>query len=375
MKTAEALLLLRGDIELEILARNEYLAAENEILKTKLDKPVRLTDPERIRLAQIGKRIGLKALKSIACIVKPETILKWFRELVAGKFDGSKNRNYPGRPGTKIEIEKLILELVQNNPDWGYDRIAGTLSNLGFDISDQTVGNILRKNGISPAPKRRPEISWHDFIKSHENVLTACDFFTTEVITKAGLITYYVLFFIHIGSRKIHIAGVTSNPDEKWMKQIVRNVSMADLGFLSGCRYLIHDRDSKFCHSFQKILQSVGIKPIRLPPRSPNLNAFAERWVRSVKEECLSKLVLFGRQGLENALREYVAHYHEERNHQGLENRIPFPSDTYQPDRITGEIVCNSRLNGLLKYYYRSKNTETDGNLTGFPLQHADLAA
>jgi hypothetical protein len=128
MKTAEALLLLRGDIELEILARNEYLTAENEILKSKLKTPVHLTNPERIRLAQIGKRIGLKALKSIACIVKPETILQWFQELVAGKFDGSKNRNYPGRPGTKLKVEKLILEIARNNPDWGYDRIAGTLS-------------------------------------------------------------------------------------------------------------------------------------------------------------------------------------------------------------------------------------------------------
>ena len=219
------------------------------------------------------------------------------------------------------------------------------------------------------------DISWHHFIKSHENVLAACDFFTTEVITKAGLITCYVLFFIHIGTRKIHIAGITTHPDEKWMKQMARNISMADIGFLSGCRYLIHDRDSKFCHSFQKILQSVSIKPIRLPPKSPNLKAFAERWVRSVKEECLSKLVLFGQQGLEHALREYVAHYHQERNHQGLENRIPFPSDTCRPDRITGEIVCKSRLNRLLKYYYRSKNTETDGNLTDFSLQPADLAA
>ena len=159
------------------------------------------------------------------------------------------------------------------------------------------------------------------------------------------------------------------------MKQIARSVSMADIGFLSGCRYLLHDRDSKFCHSFQKILQSVGIKPIRLPPKSPNLNAFAERWVRSIKEECLSKLVFFGQQGLEYALREYMAHYHEERNHQGLKNKIPFPADSYRPDLITGEIVCKSRINGLLKYYYRSKKMNTDGDSTDYSHQPADLAA
>jgi putative transposase len=157
------------------------------------------------------------------------------------------------------------------------------------------------------------------------------------------------------------------------MKQMARNISMADIGFLSGCSYLIHDRDSKFCHSFQKILQSAGIKPVGLPPKS--LNAFAERCVRSVKKECLSKLVLFGHQGLEFALREYVSHYHEERNHQGLENRIPFPSDTCRPDRITGKIVCKSRYNGLIEYYYRSKNMETDGNTTVFSPQPSDLAA
>jgi len=159
------------------------------------------------------------------------------------------------------------------------------------------------------------------------------------------------------------------------MKQIARNITMADIGFLSGCRYLLHDRDSKFCDAFRTIIKAAGIKPIRLPPQSPNLNAHAELWVRSVKEECLSKLILFGRQGLEHALREYVAHYHEERNHQGLENRIPFPSDTYRPDQTTGKIVCKSRLSGLLTYYYRRENMETDGNSAAFSMQPSDLAA
>jgi len=375
MKTAEALLLLKGDIELEILARNEYLAAENEILKSKLDKPVRLTDPERIRLAKIGKRIGLKALKGIACIVKPETILQWFRELVAKKFDGSKKRKKKGRPKVLQEAESLVIHLAIENPSWGFDRISGALSNIGYDISDQTIGNILRKSGIPPAPKRETAVSWHDFIKSHEDVLAACDFFTTEVITRTDLITCYVLFFIHIGTRKVHITGITTNPNEYWMKQIARNITMVDIGFLFGCRYLLHDRDSKFCDAFRTIIKAAGIKPIRLPPQSPNLNAYAERWVRTVKEECLSKLILFGRQGLEHALREYVAHYHEERNHQGMDNRLLFPSSDYNPGATVDPVYCKKRLNGLLTYYYRRKNIETDGNSAIFSMQPSDLAA
>jgi hypothetical protein len=180
------------------------------------------------------------------------------------------------------------------------------------------VGNILKKNGIPPAPQRERDLTWSEFIQAHKDVLAACDFFTGEVITPVGLVTYYVLFFIYIGSKKVYIAGATPNPDEKWMKQIARNITMADIGFLSGCRYLIHDRDKKFCKSFDEILKSANTKPIKLPARSPNLNAYAERWVLSVKKECLSKLVFFGEQSLWNALDEYLIHYHEERNHQEI---------------------------------------------------------
>lgn len=156
-----------------MLARNEYLAAENEILKSKFEKQIRLSDPERIRLAKIGNRIGLKALRGVACIFKPETILKWFRELLAKKFDGSEHRKYPGRPKIDSEIEKLILEFARDNPDWGYDRIVGALANIGYTVSDQTVGNILQKSGIPPVPKRKPNVSWQHFIVSHKQVLAA----------------------------------------------------------------------------------------------------------------------------------------------------------------------------------------------------------
>jgi Homeodomain-like domain len=353
METVEALALVSGRVNDELLLRNEYLTAENEILKSKLNKPLRLDNYERIRLAKIGKRIGLKALKEIACIVKPETILEWFRRLVAKKFDGSKNRKKVGRPRVDHKLESLIIKFAQENPSWGYDRIVGSLSNLGYEVSDQTVGNILNRNGIPPAPNRTQETTWSKFIKNHQDVIAACDFFTTEVITPVGLITYYVPFFIHIGSRKIHIAGITPHPNEAWMKQIARNITMADWGFLSNCKYLIHDRDSKFCNSFCSIIKSGGVEPLKLPPQSPNLNSYSERWVLSVKSECISGLIFFGEQSLLRTLKEYSIHYHQERNHQGKENRLLFPSQDYHPENKNGEIQCRSRLGSVLRYYHR----------------------
>jgi len=354
VEAVEALALVAGHVDEELLLRNEYLAAENEILLSKLsERRPQLTDSERIRLAKLGKKLGLKALKDVAAIVKPETVLAWYRNLVAKKFDGSTRRGPCGRPRTDEEVEELVLRMVRENPTWGYDRVVGALANLGHDISDQTVGNILKRNGVPPAPRRRPNIPWSEFIESHQEVIAACDFFTAEVLTPTGLITYYVLFFIKIGSREVHIAGVTPHPGQSWMKQVARNVTMEGWGFLCGQRHLIFDRDSKFCASFRRIIRSVGIKPIRLPPRSPNLNAHAERYARSAKDECLSRLVLFGEEGLRRALTEFVDHYHEERNHQGKGNVLLFPSAQASALPGNGPIECKQRLGGMLKYYYR----------------------
>ena len=352
MEMVEALALISGRVEKEILLRNEYLAAENEILKSKIKKPLRFNDHERIRLAKIGKKIGLTALREIACIVKPETILEWFRRLVVKKFDGSMFQKRIGRPPITPEVESLIVRFAEENPSWGYDRIVGALSNLGYNVSDQSVGNILKKNGIPPAPNRSQETTWTKFIKSHQKIIAACDFFTTEIITPAGLITYYVLFFIKLGSREVYIAGITPHPNEEWMKQIARNLTMDDWGFLCDCKYLILDRDTKFCKSFRSILASMGIKPIRLPPQSPVMNAYAERFVRSIKYECMNKLIFFGEESLRKALSEYVLHYHLERNHQGKDNLLLFSDPKTASNR--GKIRCRKKLNGLLKYYYRS---------------------
>jgi transposase InsO family protein len=214
------------------------------------------------------------------------------------------------------------------------------------------VGNVLKRHGISPAPERQTTTTWKEFIRTHMEVLVATDFFTAEVWTLGGLVTYYVLFFIHLGSREIHIAGVTPHPNAAWMVQVARNVTMEEWGCVAPGQYLIHDRDGKYCPAFQHIIDAAGVKRVPLPPRSPNLNAYAERWVRSVKEECLSRLILFGEASLRHALAQYVAHFHHERNHQGKGNVLLFP--TASPDaEHTGPIQCRERLGGLLKYYER----------------------
>ena len=350
MKKNEVMAIIGGHVDEELLKRNEYLAAENEILRSKIEGRLLFTDDERRRLAVLGKNLGRKALAEIGPVFKPETILGWFRELIAKKFDSSKVPRKPGRPMIDIKIERLVLKIARENSCWGYDRIVGALANLGYKVSDQTVGNILRRYGIPPAQGRNRGMAWSDFLELHRDVIVACDFFTAEVFTSTGLSTYYVLFFIKIGKREVHVAGVTKWPNESWMKQIARNIAMDEVGFLNGSRYLLMDRDTKFCCSFRSILKSVGIKSIRLPPKSPNLNAYAERWVLSAKTECLSKLVLFGEQSLRRALRQYVIHYHQERNHQGLDNVIPFP----QTFSDSGPIQRSDRLGGLLKFYHRN---------------------
>ncbi len=160
-----------GSLNQELLLQNEYLAAENRILRAKLPLRLRLTDPERATLAEIGKRLGRKALKVVASVAKPDTILAWYRRLVAKKFDGSQHRKYAGRPRVAPEMETLVVRMARENAGWGYDRIVGALANLGHHLSDQTVGNILRLHGIAPAPKRSQTTSWKDFIAAHKDVL------------------------------------------------------------------------------------------------------------------------------------------------------------------------------------------------------------
>jgi transposase InsO family protein len=314
---------------------------------------MRLTDGERKALAAIGQKLGKQVLKDVATIVTPDTILAWHRRLVAQKFDGSTQRKTLGRPTIDPELETLIVRIAQENRSWGYDRIVGALANLGLTVSAQTVGNILKRHGIPPAPERKKTTTWKEFIRTHMEVLVATDSCTAEGWTLGGLVTYDVLFFIHLDSRKVHIAGVTPQPNEAWMIQMARNVTMEEWGCLSPGRYLIHDRDGKYGPAFQQLIDAAGVPRVPLPPQSSNLNAYAERWVRSVKEECLSRVILFGEASLRHALTQYVEYFHHERNHQGKGNVLLFPPVSQDTER-QGPVQCRERLGGLLKYYDRA---------------------
>jgi putative transposase len=345
---ARMLAYITGTVDQELLLRNEYLVAENRILKAQIKGRLSFSEEEKATLAEIAHRLGRKALEEVAGAAQPDTILGWYRKLIARKFDGSRFRQRVGVVAE--EIERLVVRMAKENPSWGYDRIVGALANLGHRLSDQTVGNILRRHGLSPAPKRKQTVSWKDFIRSHRDVLVGVDFFTAEVLTLKGFLTYYVLFFIHLETRRVSLVGFTPYPDQEWMEQQARNMTMEEWGSLKGCRYLLHDRDTKFCESFRELIESASVNPLRLPARSPNLNSYAERWVRSVKEECLSRLILFGESSLRRASQQYLVHYHEERNHQGRDNRILFPS-RLETGRKMGAVRCRERLGGLLKYY------------------------
>src|ERR1700721_2548981 len=221
---------ITGTVDQELLLRNEYLAAQNRILKAQLKGRLRLSDAERAKLGEIGHRLGRKALGEVATAALPDTILAWYRRLVARKFDGSRARRTPGRPRIDREIEELIVRMAKENRSWGYDRIVGALANLGHEISDQTVGNVLRRRGLPPAPERKHTTTWAAFLRVPLAVLAGTDFFTVEVLTLRGLVTYYVLFFIHLESRKVDIAGITVHPNEQWMKQMARKWAMGGGG-------------------------------------------------------------------------------------------------------------------------------------------------
>lgn len=329
-----------------------HLRTENQVLKEKLGKKrILLNVDQRRRLAVTGKVLGRKLLEQYGTLFTPDTILRWHRTLVAQKWDTSDNRK-PGRPRIRQEIVELIVRFAKENPTWGYDRIQGVLSNVGYVISDSTIANVLKQHGIEPAPDRKRQTTWSTFLKTHWNVLAAIDFTTVEVWTRAGLVTIYLLFVMELKSRRVHFAGCTVNPNETWMQQVARELTNCEDGFLNGKQKLIMDRDTKFCESFRAFVEREGVEPVELPARSPNLNSHLERFFGSLKCECLSQMIFFGEGSLRKAVRSYIEHYHGERNHQGLGNRlIETDQSTIESD---GEVRCRERLGGMLKYYHRS---------------------
>jgi transposase InsO family protein len=330
----------------------EYLREENLVLREQLgSRRLRFNDDQRRRLAVRAKGLGRKLLSELATLVTLDTLLAWHRKLIAQKYDGHDKRR-PGRPRTAKDLASLVIRIAEENRTWGYRRTQGALSTLGHKLARSTIADILRRHGVEPAPERSRKTTWKEFLTQHRELIVAADFFTVEVWTARGLKRFLVLFFIDLSTRKVEIGGIVSNANGLWMTQVGRRATDAGDGILMGKRYLIHDRDPLFTAEFQDILASVGVAAVKLPPQSPNLNAYAERFVRSIKESCLDRLIFFGEDSLRTAVREFVAHYLRERHHQGLGNQLIVP-ETSEPDN-TGAIHCRERLGGMLKYYHRA---------------------
>ena len=281
------------------------------------------------------------------------------------KFDSADlARAHDGRVGTdnhlggllaavkrRREIAQLIVRMAQDNPKWGYTRIQGALSNLCHQVGRGTVANVLKREGIEPAPERGKRTPWSTFLRAHWKVLAASDFLTVEVWTGKGLVTHSLLFVISLADRVVHVAGISTRSHEVWMLQLARNLLDTESGALRDKRYLIIDGETKYTEQFRRMVREAGTQVIRLPPRSPNLNAYAERFVRSIQDECLNRMIFVGPASLRRAVSEYMAHYHGERNHQGLDNRLirRNPSMFAQDGRVSRR----ARLGGMLNFYYR----------------------
>ncbi|MFO1052736.1 MAG: integrase core domain-containing protein [Planctomycetota bacterium] len=337
-----------GWVHREQAATIEYLLEENRVLREQMGKRrLRLTDDQRRRLAAKGVALGRRLLNHLATIVTPDTILRWHRRLIAAKWTYPPKRGI-GRPGIMKDIRTLIVRMANDNPNWGYCRIQGELRKLDHVVARSTIAKILKENGIKPSPDR--PTTWRTFLRSHADVIAAVDFFTAEVWTARGLVTHYVLFVIDHASRAVEVAGVTTNPDAAFMAQVARNLTDGVDGFLRAKRFLILDRDTKFTEQFRRILGAAGVTSVTTAFQAPNMNAVAERFVLSIKRECLDRLILFGTRHLQHAVDQFVAHYNAERPHQGLGN------EPITKPRVTGlgEVVVGERLGGLLKHYHRA---------------------
>ena len=238
--------------------------------------------------------------------------------------------------------------MAKENETWGYTRIRDAINNLGHEISRDSATNILKDHGIEPAPERGERTTWTSFLKQHWNVLAATDFFTVESFTPFGIIRYQVLFVIDLATREVHVAGISEKGKGPWMEPIARNLTDACDGFVKGYRFLIHDRDPLFTQELRAILSVSGFESVRLPRCSPNLNDFAERFVKSIKHECLNRLVIFSEEMLRFVINEYLEHYHSERNHQAIQSKIINPG--FQSSE-NGMPTPNSRLGDSLNDY------------------------
>jgi putative transposase len=331
----------------DLAKENDFLRQENKILRSKLGQRVLLTETDRRMLVRYGLPIK-ERLAEVISIVRPETILAWHRRMKRKKwtFDNAPKRR--GRASKARATEEFALRMAEENA-WGYVRIAGELKKLGHHISPSCVRDLLKKHGLPPCPRRKG-LSWKQFIQAHLDVTWAADFFTEEVWTCSGLVTYYALIFIHLGTRRVHLAGGTPQPDSPWMQQQARNFTLLTADSGTEPIYLIHDRDGAFL-PLDTVLKSAGIQIIKTPPQAPMCNAYAERFVRECRET-LDQIILLGGHHFHHVLKRIEQHHNRQRPHQGLDNVIPLGFAYPVEPAEVGDVRCESSLGGLLNHYY-----------------------
>jgi putative transposase len=337
---------LAGSSQSDLRQQIQFLKAENEILRERIKGPIRTTRRERARLVRLGKPLG-PAIRDLLTIVSPRTFARW----VNGKKAARQAKRRQGRPRTTAEVRHLVLRLAQES-NWGYTRILGELKKLGVPVSRSTVRNILWEHGV-PTSTQRSESTWADFLKLHAQTLWACDFVTRKVLTLRGWVDAHLLIFIHPGSRRVIVSRSTTNPTADWVARETRSFCAA--AGQPKPQIVIRDGDKKLGNAFDEALRNAGARARRLPPRSPNMNAFAERFIQTLQHECLDRFIALGTSHLDHLATTFVDHYNTERTHSAIGFRPPCgpePPEGLQPPR-GGEVRCRTRLGGLLRHYYR----------------------
>lgn len=347
-------LILRQVLQLIVLGMRGERSKDVEILVLRHQAAVLRRQVKRLDLEPCDRAV-LSALSRllprprwVTFLVTPGTLLRWHRTLISWKWMYPRRR--PGRPPVNAEIRALVLRLAKENPGWGHRRIHGELVGLGYRVAASTVWTILTKAGVDPAP-RRTGPTWTEFLTVQAKGILACDFLHVDTI---GLTRIYVLFLMEIATRRVHILGATAHPSGEWVAQQARNL-MLDLGERAGqFRFLIRDRDAKYTAVFDEVFTTEGIEVLRSPPQAPRANAYAERWVRTVRRECLDRMLIYNPRHLLAVLGEYVAHYNEHRPHQSRDQRPPNAAATEPADVVDLASACVRRrkvLNGLINEY------------------------
>ncbi len=350
-ETAICILACAASINQHLYRLIDLLNEQTRVLKRLIGKRPRPTTNERRALAALAHSIHRRVLVAQELIVTVDTFRRWHRRLIAITYTAKRR----GRPRIAAEAEALIVTMARENPAWGEDSIRDRMIALGFMVTDRTVSNVLRRHGIPPAPKRRTTNDWERFLSAHWPNLAAIDFATFEVPDGRGRTTrHHALYAIRLATREVRLVGVTAHADGAWMLNMARALTDCDHGFVAGMQYVIMDRDPLFTSQVKTCFRSIDCEPKVLPPHSPNLNAYIERFIGTVRREIGRAIVPLSTEHLSHALAEHIVYYNHERNHQSLPgHRAPVPSHgcDLPSDR---PVACRSRLGKTLNFYYRT---------------------